>query len=335
MRCSACSAPSWRDRVARGGRRLAGELERGQRRARVAAGARREEREHVVGHLGRRALAALQGPAQQRLDLLRAQLVQLVDLRAAQQRRVDLEVRVLGRRADERDEPLLDGGQQRVLLGLVEAVDLVEEEDRRLAARLAPVRGAVDDAAHLGAAGLHGAELLEGGVRRARDDPRERRLAGPGRAVEDHRVRPAVGDRAAQRRRLLGRAEQVRLADELVDRARAHAHGERGVGLGHRRRRAGRLVAHVEELVGHGRQYRVRVGGLSQASAARSMSPGPGRRRTLIAILGPWIIEARMRLIVRRLSRACRSPPCITGRAERYWSRASPTSGSSCGRIAI
>ena len=31
---------------------------------------------------------------------------------------------------DEHDEPLLDRGQQRVLLGLVEAVDLVQEEDR-------------------------------------------------------------------------------------------------------------------------------------------------------------------------------------------------------------
>ena len=65
--------------------------------------------------------------------------LELVDLRAREQRRVDLEVRVLGRRADQRHEPLLDPGQQRVLLRLVEAVDLVEEEDRPPAARAEPL----------------------------------------------------------------------------------------------------------------------------------------------------------------------------------------------------
>jgi hypothetical protein len=45
---------------------------------------------------------------------------------------VHLEERVLGRGADERDEPVFDAGQQRVLLRLVEAVDLVEEQDRAL-----------------------------------------------------------------------------------------------------------------------------------------------------------------------------------------------------------
>ena len=47
-----------------------------------------------------------------------------------QQGRVDLERRVLGRRADQGDGPVLDGRQEGVLLGLVEAMDLVDEEDR-------------------------------------------------------------------------------------------------------------------------------------------------------------------------------------------------------------
>ena len=70
--------------------------------------------------------------------LVRVRL-QLVDLRAREQRGVHLEVRVLGRRADQRDEPLLDARQQRVLLRLVEAVDLVEEQDRALTARAEPL----------------------------------------------------------------------------------------------------------------------------------------------------------------------------------------------------
>ena len=130
---------------------------------------------------------------------------ELVDLGAREQRRVDLEVGVLGRRADQRQQPLLDRGQQRVLLGLVEAVDLVEEEDRR-PARRAALLGPRDHLADLGAAGVDRRELLEGAARPGGDDPRQRRLAGAGRAVEDGAVRLAGLDRDPQRR---ARAEQV------------------------------------------------------------------------------------------------------------------------------
>ena len=78
--------------------------------------------------------------------------MQLVDPHARDEGRVDLEVGVLGRRPDERDQALLDGGQQRVLLRLVEAVDLVEEEHRRGARGLAAVLGALEHGAHLRAA---------------------------------------------------------------------------------------------------------------------------------------------------------------------------------------
>ena len=122
--------------------------------------------------------------------------------------------------------PSSTAGQQRVLLRLVEAVDLVEEEDRRAAAG-APLAGAGDHLAHLGAAGLHGGQLLEGGVGVLGGEPRERRLAGARRAVEHHRVRLAGLERRAQRRAL---AEQVLLADELVERLRAHARRQRPVG---------------------------------------------------------------------------------------------------------
>src|SRR5262249_4064378 len=57
---------------------------------------------------------------------------------AGQQRRVDLEVRVLRGGADQDQHALLDPRQEGVLLGPVEAVDLVEEEDRPLAGRAPP-----------------------------------------------------------------------------------------------------------------------------------------------------------------------------------------------------
>ena len=87
--------------------------------------------------------------------------LELVDLRARQQRRVDLEVRVLRRRADQRDDALLDRGQQRVLLRLVEAVDLVEEQDRALAVRAEPLACAREHLAHLADRRRHRRQLLE------------------------------------------------------------------------------------------------------------------------------------------------------------------------------
>ncbi len=61
------------------------------------------------------------------------------------------------------------------------------------------------------------------------DDARERRLAGAGRPVEDHR-RDAVGlDGAAEQ---LARPEHVRLSREVVEGARAHPLGERRAGAG-------------------------------------------------------------------------------------------------------
>ena len=69
---------------------------------------------------------------------------------ARQQRRVDLEIGVLGGRADQRDRAVLDLRQQRVLLRLVEAVDLVEEQHRRPAALVDPLARRGDHGAHVG-----------------------------------------------------------------------------------------------------------------------------------------------------------------------------------------
>jgi hypothetical protein len=103
-------------------------------------------------------------------------------------------------------------------------VDLIEEQDRLLSARLAAVGGALDHPAHLRASGLYRAQLLEGSARARGHDPRERRLARSGRAVEHHRVRMPLLDGRAQRR---ARTEEMRLTDELVQALRPHAHGQR------------------------------------------------------------------------------------------------------------
>ena len=194
---------------------------------------------------------SLECPLEQSSDVGGGQRPQLVELRAREQRRVDLEVGVLGRRADQRQQALLDRRQQRVLLGLVEAVDLVEEEDRRLVADAAALLGPLDHRPHLGPAGVDGRLLLERAARRGGDDPRQGRLARPRRPVEDHRMGLARLDRSAQRR---ARAEQVLLADELVERPGAHPHRQRRLGDRHAGAAGGLLVAIVEEPL-HGRKY--------------------------------------------------------------------------------
>ena len=198
-----------------------GELQRVQGGARIAFAARREEIDRLLAH--RRPGELPRRVTQHRRHLVRAERAQRVHAQAREQRSVDLEGRVLGRRPDQGYQSLLDRGQQRILLGLVEAVDLVQEEHRRHPGRAA-VGGALDHAAHLRPPGRDGAQLLEHRRRALREDPRERRLARAGRAVQHHRVRPALLDRHAQRRAL---AEQVRLPHEIRKRARPHARRKR------------------------------------------------------------------------------------------------------------
>ena len=95
--------------------------------------------------------------------------------------------------------------------------------------------------------GVDRGHLLERGFRLPRHQARERRLAGAGRAVEHHRVRPPLVDRRPQRRAGL---EQVLLADELVELARPHPRGERLVGLRHARLAARSLVLLEQPLHG-------------------------------------------------------------------------------------
>ena len=182
----------------------------------------------IAGGAGMPRSASLSAPRSSRLDLRGAERLQLVELTAGDQRRVDLEVGVLGRRPDQGDQAVLDRRQQRVLLGLVEAVDLVEEEDGRAPARLAALARPGDHRSDLGTTGVDGRLLLDRPAGGVGDDPSDRRLAGARRTVQDHRVRPGGLDRGAQGR---ARGEQMLLADQVLERSGPHPHGERRGGI--------------------------------------------------------------------------------------------------------
>ncbi len=134
------------------------------------------------------------------LHELRRERLEAVELAAADERRVDLEVRVLGGGADQRDDAVLDRRQERVLLRLVEAMDLVDEEDRARRAEGARLARALDRGAHVGGAGADRRELHEAGARLGGDEARQRRLAAAGRPEEEHAEQLAALDRRAQHR---------------------------------------------------------------------------------------------------------------------------------------
>ena len=109
-----------------------GRLERGERAPGVAAGdphevRRGRRRSRVWAPASPRSSAS--GGIDEVGDLVVVeQRLERDEHRAREQRGDDAERRVLGRGRDEDDGAVLDAGQQRVLLGLGEAVDLVEEE---------------------------------------------------------------------------------------------------------------------------------------------------------------------------------------------------------------
>ena len=230
-----------------------GGLQRRERPARVAAGHPDQVvlRVRVERHRAGQASGVGDGPADHDAHVVVGQRVEGEQQRAAQQRRDHRERGVLRGRRDQGDPPVLDRGQQCVLLRLGEPVHLVDEQDGPRAVQRQVVAGPLDD----------GPDVLDPrGDRRQLDEAPaggagghrcERGLARPGRPPQDHRHRcRSVGTlhQAAQRR---AGAQQVRLPDQLVDVARSHPD---------RQRRPGTVAGEPLVEQGGGHPGRVRAG---------------------------------------------------------------------------
>ena len=212
-------------------RALHGQLQRVERGPGVAASDAHQVGQSLVVELGvARAVTAPvlsvgQGAAQYRHHLVVGERLELEYTGAGDQGRDDLEVGILGRRADEHDDAILDVGQQCVLLCPVPTVDLVHEQDRAPAVHPASLPGLLDDTPQVSHARQHGADGLEVAGGRISDDHRQRRFAGAWRPPEDEGgEQPISLNGAAQQPPL---ADDVFLADELVQGARAHARRQR------------------------------------------------------------------------------------------------------------
>ena len=181
------------------------------------------------------------GAREQLLDRGGIERLEHQHARARQQRRDQLEGRIFGGRADQHDGAVLHHRQEGVLLRAVEAMDLVDEEQRPLPG-LAPRAGRVEHLLEVGDAGEDRRNLLEVQVGRLRQEPRHRGLAGAGRPPEHQRAERAGLEHA--RERAVG-TEQMILADDLAERRRPQLVGERArrVALEARRREQARPAA--------------------------------------------------------------------------------------------
>ena len=170
-----------------------------------------------------RPLLLLLGAQQQILDRLLAETIEDEHRGAREHGAVELEGRIFRRRTDEGDRAVFHMRQEAVLLGTIEAMDLVDEQQRApalLAARL----GAVEGFAQILHAGEDGRKLLELELRLVGEQPRHRRLAGTRRPPEDEARQPAALEHARQ-----GAAgtDELILSDDLGKLRRPQPVGER------------------------------------------------------------------------------------------------------------
>ncbi len=116
--------------------------------------------------------------------------------------------------------------EKRILLGLVETVNFVDKDDGAMAGA-GFLLGHGHDLLDFLDAGENGAEGDELGTRQARNEARESGLAAAGRAPEEHGAKIVIFNLHAKR---FAGTEKFFLAHEFIERARAHAFGERLVG---------------------------------------------------------------------------------------------------------
>jgi hypothetical protein len=110
-----------------------------------------------------------------------------------EERGVDLEGGILGGRADQHDQPGLHVGEEGVLLRLVEAVDLVHEQEGRGALALPARASALDHLAHFLDSAQDGREGLEGHAGVLGQQAGQGGLAAPRGAPEDHGGKEPAG----------------------------------------------------------------------------------------------------------------------------------------------
>ncbi|MNN81672.1 hypothetical protein D3C81_1985210 [compost metagenome] len=94
--------------------------------------------------------------------------------------------RILRRRTDENNSPLLHGGQQRILARTVETVHLVQEKNRLGTVQRFVALGALDDLPHVLHRGLHRIQAYKFTLGVVGNDMGQSRLAAARGAIEQY-----------------------------------------------------------------------------------------------------------------------------------------------------
>jgi hypothetical protein len=113
---------------------------------------------------------------------------------------------VLGGRADEHDGAVFHYRQEGILLGAIETVNLVDEQQCALP-DLAPQPCRVEDFLQIGNAGKDRRDLLEIEFGRTRKEARYRGFSGAGRTCRDGACQPTAGARSDRDQRPLRGSE--------------------------------------------------------------------------------------------------------------------------------
>ena len=157
-------------------------------------------------------------------ELFDAERLELKNLRTRDKRAVHVKERIVGRRSDQPEISSFHIGQKNVLLRFVEMMNLVDKQDRFLLGSAETIRRPRNQATHFGDVAFHAANPDKLGMRNFGDNARERCFAAAGRTGENHGRQAISFDCASQK---FSRPENMFLADEFLERARAHARGER------------------------------------------------------------------------------------------------------------
>ena len=154
----------------------------GEHRPGVAFGQVDQARQRV--RIGLEALD-MQGAFGKLAKVRRCESLESPERRPTEQGSVEREERVLRRRTDQDDHALLDPGQERVLLSLVETMDLIEEQDRPAAFGPKRTASVIELVSHVLDSGVDRGECSEPALRVNCKQACHGRLAGAGRSEED------------------------------------------------------------------------------------------------------------------------------------------------------
>src|ERR1035437_2953790 len=169
---------------------------------------------------GQAALRVVDGATDDRRDLFVGERLQAKDPDAREQRGVHLEVGVLRRGADEGHRAVFNVREKRVLLGLVEAVYFVDEEDGLLAVEDQLFAGFGHEGADFGDTVHDGRVGRESGAGRVGQDAGEAGLAAAGWTPQEKRAQAAALEGPSQRASF---ADQLLVADDFIDVAWTHS----------------------------------------------------------------------------------------------------------------